>query len=180
MTSWWLLVPGVLAVVAGWLYTGGPKPYGYLGLGELFVFVFFGVFATIGSGYVQHEHVSSLLILASVPVGLLATALLEANNLRDIAGDVIAGKRTLAVRLGRHRAGWLYVGSLLVAGICIVAMSISRPWCLIALLGFAATITPSRLALGDREGRELLPMLKATGQAQLLIGALLAVGLVLG
>lgn len=179
LTSWYLLIPGVLAVVAGWLYTGGPKPYGYMGLGELFVFIFFGLFATIGSGYVQDKHLPALLVLASIPVGLLATALLEANNLRDIAGDLVSFKRTLAVRLGRRRAGWLYVGSLALAGLVIAAMSVVHPWCVLAFLGFVATIRPSRLALSAAEGRELLPMLKATGQAQLLIGGLLALGLCL-
>jgi len=177
LTSWWLTIPGVLAVVAGWLYTGGPKPYGYLGLGELFVFIFFGVFATVGSGYVQGHHVPTLLWLAAIPVGLLATALLEANNLRDISGDRVSAKRTLAVRLGRQRAGWLYVGSMLVAALAIVAMASIHPWCAVALIGFVATTQPSRLALSRAEGRDLLPMLKATGQAQLLIGALLATGL---
>ncbi len=177
LTSWWLLIPGVLAVIAGWLYTGGPKPYGYLGLGEVFVFIFFGLFATVGSGYVQGQHLPALLWLAAIPVGLLATALLEANNLRDISGDEKSNKLTLAVRLGRHRAGWLYVGSMIVAVIVIVAMGIIHPWCALALIGFVATIAPARLALSSRQGRELLPMLKATGQAQLLIGALLAAGL---
>jgi len=177
LTSWWLVLPGIAAVVAGWLYTGGPKPYGYLGLGELFVFVFFGLFATIGSGYVQDQHVPVLLWLASIPVGLLATALLEANNLRDISGDRLSSKRTLAVRLGRQRAGWLYGGSLLVAASAIVVMAVIHPWCAIALVGFVATTKPLQLALSEAEGRDLLPMLKATGQAQLCIGVLLALGL---
>jgi 1,4-dihydroxy-2-naphthoate octaprenyltransferase len=177
LSSWWLLVPGALAVLAGWLYTGGPKPYGYLGLGEVFVFVFFGLFATLGSAYVQHRTLPAVAWAAALPVGLLATALLEANNLRDIDGDVLAGKRTLAVRLGRSRAGWLYVGSLLgvAAGIGLVALW--RPAALIALVGLGFALGASRLALSDASGRQLLVLLKATGRSQLAVGALLAVGL---
>ena len=98
-----LLVVGALSFAAGWFYTGGPKPYGYIGLGEVFVFVFFGVVATVGSAYVQTEHLHRLEFAAAVPVGLLAVALLVVNNLRDIPGDTAAGKRTLAVRLGDAR-----------------------------------------------------------------------------
>ena len=94
---------GALAMLAGWFYTGGPRPYGYAGFGELFVFVFFGVVATAGSTYVQIGHLTGLSLAASVPVGFLATALLVVNNLRDIPGDTVAGKRTLAVRLGDRR-----------------------------------------------------------------------------
>ena len=101
-------------MAAGWFYTGGEHPYGYLGLGELFVFAFFGVVATVGSAYVQQEELAGLPFVASVPVGFLATALLVVNNLRDIPGDTLAGKRTLAVRLGDRRTRWLYFG--LVAG----------------------------------------------------------------
>ncbi|MGH2874408.1 MAG: 1,4-dihydroxy-2-naphthoate polyprenyltransferase, partial [Solirubrobacteraceae bacterium] len=125
-TSWWLLALGALCVAAGWLYTGGPKPYGYLGLGELFVFLFFGLVATAGSAYVQSGELA--LWWASIPVGLLATALLEANNLRDIPGDRASGKRTLAVRAGARRARWLYVGSVAGAAAGIVAVGVFRPW----------------------------------------------------
>jgi 1,4-dihydroxy-2-naphthoate octaprenyltransferase len=177
LSSWWLLVPGIAAVAAGWLYTGGPSPYGYLGLGELFVFVFFGLFATVGSAYVQHRSVSALGWVSAIPVGLLATALLEANNLRDLVGDAEASKRTLAVRLGRRRAGWLYVGSMIgvAAGIALAASW--RPTALISLAGLGLVVAPCRLALSRASGRELLVMLKATGRAQLVVGLLLALGL---
>jgi 1,4-dihydroxy-2-naphthoate octaprenyltransferase len=177
LSSWLLLVPGALAVLAGWLYTGGPKPYGYLGLGEVFVFAFFGLFATVGSAYVQHRAIPVLVWAAALPVGLLAMALLEANNLRDIDGDVLAGKRTLAVRLGRSRAGWLYVGSLVGVAVGIVLVALWRPAALVALLGLAFALRPSRLALSDASGRELLVLLKATGRSQLAVGVLLAAGL---
>jgi len=177
LAGWWLIIPGAAAVAAGWFYTGGPSPYGYLGFGELFVFVFFGVMATVGSGYVQHRTAPLLLWIASIPVGLLATALLEANNLRDIIGDTESSKRTLAVRLGRRRAGWLYVGSMIGVGFGIVACAIFRPWALLALLGLLGAIAPGRLALSGENGRALLAMLKATARTQLTVGALLAAGL---
>ncbi len=178
-TSWWLLVVGALCFAAGWLYTGGPRPYGYLGLGELFVFVFFGLVATMGSAYVQLGRVPLVSLVAAVPVGLLATALLEANNLRDVAGDTVAGKRTLAVRLGRLRGGWLYVGSLAVAALGVGVLAAWRPWALLALLAVPLAIKPVRTVLGGAEGRDLLPVLGATGRLQLAVGVLLALGIAL-
>jgi 1,4-dihydroxy-2-naphthoate polyprenyltransferase len=198
-TTWWLVPIGAACFLAGWLYTGGPKPYGYIGLGELFVFLFFGVVATVGSSYVQFGHLWPVAPLsglhigypfyaywdyllplwASIAVGLLATALLEANNLRDIAGDVVAAKLTLAVRLGRHRAGWLYVGSLVGVAVGVVLVALVRPWALLALLAVPLAVRPCRLALGDAEGRDLLPMLGATGRLQLVVGALLTLGILL-
>jgi 1,4-dihydroxy-2-naphthoate octaprenyltransferase len=179
LSSWWLVIPGILAVAAGWLYTGGPKPYGYYGFGEIFVLVFFGVFATVGSSFVQHRTIPAAAWIASITVGLLATALLEANNLRDIDGDSKVGKKTLAVRLGRDRAGWLFVASYLGAGIGIVIVGVLRPWALLALLGLVAAVPSCRLALSDEHGRALLPMLKSSGRTQLLVGVLLAFGLAL-
>ncbi len=193
-TTWWLVPVGAACMAAGWLYTGGPRPYGYLGLGEVFVFVFFGVVATAGSAFVQYghlwgppvaiatarEHFDWLLALwAAVPVGLLATALLEANNLRDIDGDAVANKRTLAVRLGRRRAGWLYVGSVVLVALGIVLVGLVRPWALLALLAFPLALRPLRLVLRGANGRDLLPVLGATGRLQLAVGLLLALGIVL-
>ena len=177
LSSWWLVVPGVAAVLAGWLYTGGPRPYGYLGLGELFVFVFFGVFATVGSGFVQHRQLPSVLWWTALPVGLLATALLEANNLRDIDGDRVSNKRTLAVRLGRHRAGWLWVASIVVAALGVGAVGYQRPLALWGLLGLLPALGVWKLALSTAAGRALLPMLPATARAQLCCGGLMALGL---
>jgi len=177
-TSWWLVAVGAACFVAGWLYTGGPKPYGYLGLGEVFVFVFFGLVATVGSAYVQHPHLAWLPVAAAVPVGLLATALLEANNLRDIAGDRRADKRTLAVRLGRSNAGWLYVGSLagVVVGVALVA--IVRPFALLALLAVPLALPLVRTVRSGAEGRDLLPVLGGTGRLQLVVGLLLTIGII--
>jgi 1,4-dihydroxy-2-naphthoate polyprenyltransferase len=179
LTSWWLLIPGILAVIAGWLYTGGPRPYGYYGFGELFVLVFFGGVATVGSAFVQHAHIPPVAWWASIPVGLLAIALLEANNLRDIDSDVDVSKKTLAVRLGRDRAGWLFIVSIVGVAFGIVLCSITRPWALLALAGLVPSIPPCRLALSKERGRALLPMLKATARTQLVVGGFLALGLAL-
>ncbi len=179
VTSWWMIAAGAASIAAGWLYTGGPKPYGYLGLGEVFVFLFFGVVATVGSFYVQTQTLALSAFLAAIPVGLLATALLEANNLRDRKGDAIANKRTLAVRLGRKGAGWLYVGSIVGAALGIGGLSFYRPICVIALVGLVPTRPAIVLAQSDNEGPSLLAMLAASARAQLLVGALLVVGLLL-
>jgi 1,4-dihydroxy-2-naphthoate octaprenyltransferase len=176
-TSWWLLPVGALCVGAGWFYTGGPRPYGYLGMGEVFVFLFFGVVATVGSAYVQAQ--SFGMWWACIPVGLLATALLEANNLRDVAGDEATGKRTLAVRLGARRARWLYVGSLLAVAAGVAGVAVRRPWALLAFAALPLALRPSRAVLHGAEGRELLPVLGRTGQLQIAVGALLALGILL-
>src|SRR3954469_731818 len=123
-TTWWLLLVGAASFAAGWLYTGGPRPYGYYGFGELFVFVFFGVVATTGSAYVHLERITGLALLASVPVGLLATALLIVNNLRDIPTDAVAGKRTLAVRIGDRVTRIMYAACLAVAFVCVLLIAI--------------------------------------------------------
>lgn len=175
-----LFLVGAVSIVAGWAYTGGPKPYGYLGLGELFVFVFFGVVATVGSAYVQSESVEWLPVVASVPVGLLAVALLVINNLRDIPGDTESGKRTLAVRLGDGGTRRLYLGLMIGVGLGVVACGLFRPTALIGLVGLAKAIGPVRSVLGGAAGAQLIPTLGATGQAQLITGLLLAVGLALG
>jgi 1,4-dihydroxy-2-naphthoate polyprenyltransferase len=177
VTTWWLLPVGAACVAAGWLYTGGPRPYGYLGMGELFVFAFFGVVATVGSAYVQSGRFD--LWWACVPVGLLATALLEANNLRDVEGDAATGKRTLAVRLGARRARWLYAGSMAGVAVGVVLVSLVRPWALLALAALGLAVRPSRAVLDGAQGRELLPVLGETGRVQLAVGVLLALGVLL-
>lgn len=181
-TSWWLLVVGAACIAAGWLYTGGPRPYGYLGLGELFVLVFFGFVATCGTSYVEGVGLSTtgfhVALVAAVTTGMLAVALLEANNLRDISGDRISGKRTLAVRLGRRRAGFLYVSTLAVALVAAVVLGVSwRPGALLALLVAGISIRPVALAVSEQEGRGLLPLLAGTAAIQLYAGVLLAVGI---
>jgi 1,4-dihydroxy-2-naphthoate octaprenyltransferase len=172
-------VVGAAAIAAGWFYTGGSHPYGYLGLGELFVFVFFGVVATAGSAYVQEESLSWLALGASVPVGLLATALLVVNNLRDIPGDTASGKRTLAVRLGDARTRALYVGLLVGAAVMVplVAGLGERPAAAAALAAVPLARRPVVAVLSGARGAALIPVLGATGQVQLLFGGLLAAGL---
>ncbi len=179
VTSWWLIPVGAVSIAAGWLYTGGPRPYGYMGLGEVFVFVFFGLVATAGTAYVQLGRVSGLALAASVPVGLAAVALLVTNNLRDIPGDSLSGKRTLAVALGDERTRCLYL--LVVVGVFLggAALAVSRPWAVLCLLGTPLAVPPVRAVLGGAEGDRLIDVLSATGRLQLVFGTLLALGLAL-
>ncbi len=177
--GWELIVVGAASMAAGWFYTGGSKPYGYLGLGEVFVFVFFGVVATVGSTYVQVEQITGLSLLASVPVGLLATALLVTNNLRDIPGDTVAGKQTLAVRLGDHRTRHVYVGMVVLAFLLLVPISASRPAVIGAAVAAVLAVPPIRSVLGGARGPALIPVLVATGKVQLVFGLLVASGLAL-
>ena len=172
-----VLVVGVASFLAGYLYTGGPKPYGYLGLGEVFVFVFFGVVATVGSAYVQLDRVTGLAFGAAVPVGLLATALLVVNNLRDIPTDARSGKRTLAVRLGDGATRALYVALVAGAFAAVPLLALRRPWALVAVVAVAAAVAPIRRIADGTTGRGLVEVLGATGRLQLVFGALLAVGL---
>ena len=152
-TSWWLLVVGAAAIAAAWGYTGGPRPYGYAGLGELFVFVFFGLVATVGTTYVAVERVTGLAVLMGCAAGCLACALLVVNNLRDIPSDTAAGKRTLAVRLGDARTRQLYLALLVAAYVLVVVAAWTRPWVLLALAS-----APARRAAGPRRaGRRPRP-----------------------
>jgi 1,4-dihydroxy-2-naphthoate polyprenyltransferase len=194
VVSWWLIPVGLICGLAGWAYTGGPKPYGYLGLGELFVFVFFGLVATAGSAYVQHAPFSvtqgaitysyhfnwAYPLWAGVPVGLLAVALLEANNMRDIATDTVAGKRTVAVRLGRRRSAVLYVALPLGCALAIGILHRWNAWSLLGLLALPLALYPLRIVLSDREGKQLLPLLAATARLQIVLGVLLTVGILVG
>ena len=174
-----LLLVGTACIAAGWLYTGGPRPYGYAGLGEVFVFVFFGVVATAGSAYVHLEQLTGLALLSSVPVGLLATALLVTNNLRDIPSDVTAGKRTLAVRLGEAWTRLLYLGCVAGAFFLVLPIALARPAALLALLALPLARRPVTTVSMGATGRQLVPALVATGQLQLAFGVLLAVGIAL-
>ena len=179
-TSWWLIVVGLAAIAAAWGYTGGPKPYGYLGLGEVFVFVFFGLVATVGTTYVAIETVPAVTWPAAVAVGLIACALLVVNNLRDIPGDTVAGKRTLAVRLGDDGTRWFYVVLVALTFCGVAVCAVERPWALLGLVGVPVAIRPVRVVLGGAVGPALIPVLVATGKVQLAFGAGLGVGLALG
>ena len=184
-TTWWLVPIGAVAMLALWLYSGGPRPYADLGLGELMVFVFFGVMATAGSAYVQVETVPNAAWWASVPMGLLAVAILVANNLRDIPTDAVAGKRTLAVRLGEHRTRRFYrlcvsgAFALVLAGVVVDATDRGSglpAWSLLAFGAVAGAIEPMR-AIGMARGRALIAVLVGTARLQIVFGVLLALGL---
>jgi 1,4-dihydroxy-2-naphthoate polyprenyltransferase len=177
LTSWWLIAVGLAAVLAGWFYTGGPKPYGYLGLGELFVFVFFGLVATAGTTFCLFGSVTALSLVAGAAAGLLACALLGANNLRDLSSDAEAGKRTLAVRLGRRGGGVLFVALLVGSFCCALACVAWRPGAVLCLAAVPLAVWPTRVVLSGAQGRALLPVLAATARLQLTVGLLLAVGL---
>lgn len=181
VTTWWLIIVGLVAMLAGWGYTGGPKPYGYLGLGELFVFIFFGLVATVGSTYVVIEGFPAHAWVAGCVAGFLACALLVVNNLRDIPTDQAAGKRTLAVRLGDGRTRWLYVVCIAGAAALIVVIAIVwRAWAAIALAGLVVAVPPLRIVRQGATGRQLIPVLAGTARTQLVVGLLLALGLALG
>ena len=178
VAGWWLIAVGAAAFLAGWFYTGGPRPYGYAGFGELFVFVFFGLVATVGSTYVQLEEITGLSIAAAIPVGLVATALLVTNNLRDIPTDRVAGKHTLAVRIGDRATRILYVAIIVTVFAVVVAIAvIDRPWAALALIGVPVAAAPVRTVLAGASGRALIPVLGATGRTQLAMGTLLAIGI---
>jgi len=177
----WELIPvGLAAVAAGYFYTGGPKPYGYLGLGEAFVFIFFGVVATMGSTYVQTQQLTWLSFGASVMVGCLATALLVINNLRDIPGDTISGKRTLAVKLGDQRTRVFYCLLMTVPYLLLpfVGGLGGRPVASLAFAAIMVSTTPIKTVLGGAKGMGLIPVLAGTGRAQLVFGVLLMAGLI--
>jgi 1,4-dihydroxy-2-naphthoate octaprenyltransferase len=178
VAGWWLIAVGAAAFLAGWFYTGGPRPYGYAGFGELFVFVFFGLVATVGTTYVQLEKVTGLSVAAAIPVGLLATALLVTNNLRDIPTDREAGKNTLAVRLGDHATRLLYAVMMVAVFVMVAAIAVvDRPWAALALVGAAVAVVPVRAVLSGASGRALIAVLGATGRTQLVVGRLLAGGM---
>lgn len=175
-----LFVVGAAAIAAGWFYTGGKHPYGYYGFGELFVFVFFGVVATAGTTYVLAERLTGLALAASVPVGCLACALLVVNNLRDIPTDTVAGKKTLAVRIGDRSTRLLYVGLIAAALVVGALLGVARPAAYASVLAAPLALAPARTVLRGATGRDLIPVLGGTGRLQLLIGAVLTVLLALG
>jgi 1,4-dihydroxy-2-naphthoate polyprenyltransferase len=177
VTSWWLLLPGAAAVAAAWFYTGGSRPYGYLGLGEVSVFLFFGLAAVAGTAYVQMDRMPWLAVAASAPVGLLACALLIINNLRDIPTDTVVGKRTLAVILGDHRTRLLYVACILLPFGAAVAIAAAAPLSLLVLAAVPFALAPLRLVRRGASGPGLVAALGQTGRLQLTFGALLTLGL---
>ncbi|WP_288024030.1 1,4-dihydroxy-2-naphthoate polyprenyltransferase [Arthrobacter sp.] len=177
--AWWLLLVGAGAVIAAWGYTGGKNPYGYMGLGDVFVFFFFGPVATLGTTFTQAGAVSTAAVLGSIATGLIAVALLMANNVRDIPTDKQVGKRTLAVRLGDRNARLSYVGML---GLSLAAMMVlvpAKPWLLLVLLLVPFMLMPSWLMLKGKKRKSLIPVLKQTGLLNLGFSVLFAAAMAL-
>jgi 1,4-dihydroxy-2-naphthoate octaprenyltransferase len=179
--GWPILVIGVVSIIAALGYTNGPIPYGYYGLGEVFVFIFFGLVATVGTRYVFSPSVPAAVWAGGVVMGLLAAAILEANNIRDIETDEVAGKRTLAVVLGRQRARKLYAGTVIAAFVTIifsVMLGFLPPMCMIALVVAPLSIPLIQTVFREIEGPPLIGVLKGTAQIQLFTGLLLSLGIV--
>ena len=175
LTSPLLIGVGVLAIAAAWGYTGGKNPYGYRGLGELSVFVFFGLVATVGTYYAQTEKITILSFIVAIPMGALACAILAVNNIRDRAQDELVGKRTVAVRLGDLRARRSFVALLVLAHTAAIATFI--PTALLTLLAAPLTFSISKVVLRGATGKDLIPVLGRTGKLQLLFATLFAIAL---
>jgi 1,4-dihydroxy-2-naphthoate polyprenyltransferase len=182
MVSWWLLLVGIGAFVALLGYSGGPRPYASEGLGEVFVFIFFGLIATLGSSYVQHRMLPATAWVAAVATGVLAVAILVVNNLRDVPTDAIAGKRTLAVRLGEARTRQLFVGAIAIGVLLAVVgepLAARSAWPLLAVIAVPLAREPVNAVRGGGVGRALIPALGGTGKLELAVAVLLAAGLLL-
>jgi len=180
VTSPWLLAVGAASILAGWFYTGGKHPYGYLGFGEVFVFVFFGLVATVGTTYVLAERITALAWQMGVAVGALACALLVTNNLRDIPTDREIGKKTLAVRLGDARTRGLFV-VLVVGGVFVGAAAVwERPLAAVILVVLVVAVGPVRRVRGGAVGRDLIAVLGGTARVQLAFGVVATATLALG
>jgi len=176
-TSLWLIAIGAAAIFAAWTYTGSKRPYGYLGLGEISVFLFFGLVATMGSYYVQTQEITWQSFIVAIPMGCLACAILAINNLRDREQDELVGKRTLAVRLGDSRARKLFIGLLLVAHFVAVAVPGEKTFLTLALL--PQTLIIAKKVRDGAAGPALIPLLGKTGQLQLWFAVALSIALVL-
>jgi 1,4-dihydroxy-2-naphthoate polyprenyltransferase len=175
LTSPLLILVGVISIAAAWGYTGGKNPYGYRGLGELSVFLFFGVIATMGTYYAQTEELTLLSFIVSIPMGALSCAILSINNLRDRPKDQLVGKLTVAVRIGDRKARLIYVGLLILAHIAAIATLI--PTALLTLLALPMSFSISRQVLSGISGKDLIPVLGRTGKLQMVFAILFAIGL---
>lgn len=177
-TSWWLLVVGAASILAGWFYTGGPRPYGYAGFGEVFVFVFFGLVATVGTTYVVLERLPYETWLLGTATGALSCALLVTNNLRDIPTDRVASKLTLAVRLGDERTRTFYVALVFVSMAALVVAGFERPEIFVGVAAAVFAWRPIAVVRSGATGRHLIAVLEATGRLQLVMGALVVSALI--
>lgn len=175
--TWWLLAAGAVAIVAAWFYTGGKHPYGYMGLGELFVFIFFGLFATLGTTWTQAGQLPASSWLGAIGVGLIACALLMINNIRDIPTDSQVGKKTLAVRMGDRIARLTFVAMLVIPMILAIIIALDAPWVLLSLILLPVIALQARRVLGGAQGRELIIVLRDTGLIELGYGITLLIGL---
>lgn len=175
--AWELLIAGGLAVIAAWFYTGGTKPYGYMGLGEVFVFLFFGLMATLGTTWTQAGQLPASSWLGAIGVGLIACALLMVNNIRDIPTDSVVGKNTLAVRMGDRWARLAFVAMLGLPIILALFMAPEAPWALLVLILIPAVVVEARRVLSGAQGRDLIVVLRDTGLIELAYGILLLIGL---
>jgi 1,4-dihydroxy-2-naphthoate polyprenyltransferase len=176
---WWLIAVGVACIAAAWYYTGGRRPYGYAGLGEVSVFIFFGLVAVLGTTYTQSGTVSWPAVVTSIGMGALACAVLVVNNLRDVPTDAESGKVTAAVRIGDVATRQLYVALIITPAITTLMAAAISPGALLGFLAAPLAITPIRTVVGGATGRELLPVLRDTGRLELVIAVLLMVGLAL-
>ncbi len=176
----WLLLVGGIAIAAAVLYTGGPAPYGYHGLGEVMVLIFFGFVATAGSAFVQHEQIPADAWWGALTVGLFATAILMVNNIRDITTDAKVGKRTLAVRIGDKRARQLYASAIVVAFVAIIPVVVHTPWVALAFAAIPLAVDPVRVVLSATKPPEFIPALGATGRLELITALLWTAGVVIG
>ncbi|MEV6285414.1 1,4-dihydroxy-2-naphthoate polyprenyltransferase [Kribbella sp. NPDC051770] len=179
-SSWWLLVAGAASLVGAWFYTGGKSPYGYRALGEVSVFLFFGLVAVLGTTYVQAETLHWTAVAGAVAIGAIACALLVANNLRDIPTDSVTGKRTLAVVIGAARSRQLYAALIALAFILAALSALATPWTLLALIALPLAIKSIRVVVSDAVGPALIPVLKGTGMTELVYAVGLTAGLFLG
>ena len=180
LTTLWLVALGAVMIAAAWGYTGGTRPYGYRGYGELSVFVFFGLVAVLGTTYVQLERLTLPALFGGVACGALACAILVTNNLRDIPSDTVSGKRTLAVVLGDRRSRVVYPALVVTAFGATVLAALAAPGALLALLAAPLAVGPLTHVRQGASGRDLVPVLRDTGRLQLVFGVLLAAGLALG
>jgi len=176
-TSWWLIAVGAVCIAAAWGYTGGKNPYGYMGLGEIFVFIFFGLVATVGTFYVQAEEITGQSILVGTIVGSLACAILVINNIRDRAKDAVVGKRTMAVRIGDRRSRAFY--TFLVTVPYLLAAGFGTPWVALTLLTLPMTISILKPLWSGAEGAGLIPLLGKTGKLQMVFCLALSLALIL-